>query len=368
MNRGENMKRVFYIFFVALCVSFANVAFAGGGGDGAAADTGKPLQSSGALTEQQPAAQESGGKTMEHAERGSKTVIVARVNAVDITMRSLINLMNAMNARQGKADRTAEEKNTLRKKALDRLVFEELAYQEATADGIKADPAEVEKDLQDLKIKLGGPEGFKEQLEKDDATEEEVRAEIARTKVLQSIFQKEIYDKATVSDDEIKKAYEKGKKNKFTIAEKVEVDDIVFFLDPEKEESLQKAQKVLMMVKNSSDKDPRKLVPDGTFIVKKGELIKKAEPQLYDEAKKLKPGEFSGVIQGSDSLHILKLEQYTPERQLSMEEMKGYLDSELRGAAQMNRLHEWEKELKKGAAVEIFDTGEGGQLPAQGKQ
>jgi len=360
------MKKVFYIFFITLCVSFASVAFAGGSGDGEAVDTGKPLQSSGALTEQ-PAAQESGGKAIAHAERGSKKIIVARVNGVGINMRSLINLMNTMSARQGKAERTTEEKNTLRKKGLDRLIFEELAYQEATADGIKADPAEVEKDLQDLKIKLGGPEGFKEQLERDDATEEEVRAEIARTKVLQRIFEKEIYNKVTVSDDDIKRAYEKGKKEKFTIPEKVVVDDIVFFLDTEKEESMQKAQKVLMMIKNGPDKDPRKLVPDGTFIVKEGELIRKAEPQLYDEAKKLKPGELSGVIRGSDSLHILKLEQYTPERQLSMEEMKGYIEAELRSAAQVNRLHEWEKELKKGAAIEIFDTGEGGQLPAQGK-
>ena len=70
--------------------------------------------------------------------------------------------------------------------------------------------------------------------------------------------------------------------------------------------------------------------------------------------------EVSGVISAPDSLHIIKLLEYAPERPLTYEEAGGAIERKLRAAAQQKRRQEWEQELKKDAKIELPDAS--GQL------
>jgi parvulin-like peptidyl-prolyl isomerase len=299
------------------------------------------------------------------AEGDEEKTIVARVNGAGISRQSLINMVISERGRLRSPSPTPEEKEALIKEALDRLIFEELAYQKAKAEGIKADPSEVDKRIADLKVQYGGADALKEKMEKEGVTEDELRAAIARNMVLQRIFKREIEDKvAAPSEDEIKKAYEKEKGNMF-IAEKVVVNDIIFFLDLDKAESVQKAEKVLDKLRADKNTDPKSLPPDGTFIVREIELSRLKQPQLYEEAKKLKVGQYSGVIKTSDSIHIIQLKEYDPMREYTLEDMRGFLADRIRNQAVASRTREWEKELRKGAKIEILDTRNPEQKPAK---
>jgi hypothetical protein len=88
-------------------------------------------------------------------------VVVARVNGVDITVDSLKSMMKHMIGREGQGSPRPEEAEALRKKALDRLIFQELAYQKAKAEGLTADPKDVDSTLAALKTRLGGEEAYK---------------------------------------------------------------------------------------------------------------------------------------------------------------------------------------------------------------
>ncbi len=288
--------------------------------------------------------------------KDERKIIVARVNGVDISMHSLTKMMEYRGNRKEPSSESSQEKEALRKDALDRLIFEELAYQRAVAQGLKSNPADVDKTIEAIKIKTGGEDGFREQLKKDDSTEEELRSQIARNAVLSQIFKKEILDKVHVSEDDIKEAYEK-EKEKFLIAEKVVVEDVVFFLDPDNAGSARQVEEVLAKLPETK-KDVKSLVPDGSFVVRELEVTSKKHPQLYEEAKKLKVGELSGVIKTGDSLHVLQLKEYSPEKKFSIDEMRAFLMAEVGGRARMKRLAEWKEELRKGAKIEILDTGE----------
>jgi parvulin-like peptidyl-prolyl isomerase len=86
------------------------------------------------------------------------------------------------------------------------------------------------------------------------------------------------------------------------------------------------------------------------------EVKKDTEPVLYEEAKKLQTGELSGVIKTADSLHVIKLKEYIPEKQLTFDQVKYAIEAGVRMRGRGNRMQEFESELKKGAKIEIIDV------------
>ena len=285
----------------------------------------------------------------------AKGVIVARVNGTAITRQSVIDMMNRLSVQKRHAVRTPEEKEALEKEALERLVFEELAYQKGRSEGLKAEPAEVDKEIESLRKKMGGEAAFKEALERQMFTEEELRADFERSIVLQRVFQKEVFDKVSVTEEELQKEYEK-EKAKFITPEKMVIADVVFFLSIDEKDSLEKAESILNQIRQDKDANPLNLVPDGTFIAYEAEISKKKQPELYEKARKLTPGELSGVFKTVDSLHIIKLREYMPEKQFSYTEMRGFLEKQLTDVARLKGLRKWETELIKGATIEILET------------
>jgi len=290
--------------------------------------------------------------------------IIARVNGVGITLQSLDSLVNLINMQQsmqhGMKPVNPEEKDANRKKALDRLILDELAWQKAKAEGFKADPSDVEKNLEGLKTKLGD-EAFKQMMEREHLTEEILRTRIERSLVIRLIFDKEVVEEASkilVTEDDLKREYEK-EKTMFTMPEKIEVSDVVFFLEPEDPQSAQIAERVLEMILTDKDRNPFNLASDGNYAVYDTEVKKQKDPELYQVARKLQVGELSGVIIARDSLHIIKLKSYSPEIQVPFEKAKGYLETNLKTEALRNRALKWETELKKDAKIEIFEDVKG---------
>jgi hypothetical protein len=117
---------------------------------------------------------------------------------------------------------------------------------------------------------------------------------------------------------------------------------------------MKKANEVLKRINADKSKDPWSLVLDGTFIVRDVTIQKDGE--LYAAAKMLKPTKLSGVIKARDGLHIIKLKTYSPEHQLTFDEVKGSLEGKFKVEAQQKRLEEWERELRKDAKIDIKDT------------
>jgi len=275
----------------------------------------------------------------------------AKVNGVVITNESVIRQMKSMLAQKERKEAPEE----LRKKALDSLIFQELAWQKAKADGLTADKKTIDEAIEKVKTSYGGESGFKTFLEEESLTEEGLREMLIKSYTLKLITAREITEKVTVTEDELKQAFEK-EKEKHLEPERVSVVDVIFFLKMDDADSLRKVEEVLKKINDDKERDPMRLVSDGMFIVRDVDLNKEKEPELFEAAKKLKEGELSGVIRTSDSLHLLKLKEYRPERQKTLDEVKRAIDVRLIGEARKKRLQEFEAELKKGAEIEIIDV------------
>ena len=287
---------------------------------------------------------------------GARNRVAARVNGVEIPEKSVTMTMNRMHAGMGRGHGALEATDEMRNRALNLLILQELAWQKADK---KVDRELTDKKIASVKARAGGEEEYRKMLEKEGLTESEAVVIVEKGIVFDRMLEKEVMGRATVSEEDLRKEYEK-EKDRFHTPEKVEVVDVVFFLETGEKESMRKAEGIRRRIADEEGNNPYRLAPDGTFIVRDVEVRQEKEARLYEEARKLKVDELSGVVTTPDSLHILQLKKFTPEKQYAFDQVKGSLEGNLKREAVQKRMQEWEAELKRGATIEIPGT-EGGR-------
>jgi hypothetical protein len=284
----------------------------------------------------------------------AKKIVVARVNGADISMYELIRAMNIIAPKYIKEGEqpAPEETSKIRKEALDRLIFEELAVQQAIRDGINPRPGAVDDVVKQVRKNLGTEEAYKDYLNKHDLTEETLRRLIERSQRYEMITSNEIYRKVKVEEKTIKDEYEK-EKSRYILPENFVVEDVSFLKGQDDEATKKKAEAILTAIKKNNY-DVWKLVLDGTFIVRQTRITKERNPEIYKTMAKMKVGDLSGVIKDRDGLHIIKVNKKEGPRQANFEEAKAAIEPELLVPAQDKRKEEWERELKKNAKIVIM--------------
>jgi len=345
------MKRIFHTALLIFCFLIAGnlIIFVPAGAE----DRGKAAEGDGELSASRTEAMQSG------MEKGDyKKIVVARVNGVDITLQSLMTMTNRMIEKKGHEGTELEDFEKIKKDALERLILQELALQDAKTKGMAVEEKQIDETVANLKISMGGDEEYKKYLEKEGITEMEARAEVERTLALRMIFDKEVKelnDKIVIDEDTLQKEYETNE-SKFVRPEKITIIDVVLFLTAEDEGAKEIAGEVLRKIQDDKDRNPLNLIPDGTFIARELDLDKNKQELLYEEAKKLKEGELSGIIETPDSLHIIKLVKFTPEKRYTFDEVRPFLERKFRSEELMKRIQVWENSLREGAKIDIMDV------------
>jgi parvulin-like peptidyl-prolyl isomerase len=292
------------------------------------------------------------GLAGEH-ENGIAETFVAKVNGVVISRQALTNAMKRILAGKNHMAPETEDIAEIRKTALNRLILQELAFQYAVKTGVKIDQKSIEDTVASLRAKLGGESGFSGFLERNELTLEELEAQVERNLAIDTVIKTELGGRISFSEAELLQEYEREKENYF-IPEKVTVIDVILFLDAGDRESERKAAEVLAAINRDNEKNPWNLPLDGTFIVQEASLDRK-KPELYEAALKLGKGGISGVIETSDSLHIIKLMEYAPERYVPFDQVRDFIEKKLITEAQQKLRKDWESELRKNAVIEIAD-------------
>jgi hypothetical protein len=143
----------------------------------------------------------------------SKRIVVARVNGQPVSMYDLIDEMNVVAPQYIKPGQKKDPKvdDRVKKEALDRLIYRELAVQEAGRQGLQAPPSAVEEELKKFKSALKTEDAYRQRLAYAGITEEEVRRQFEKSILLNMITEKEIFGKVKVDQKLVKRTYEKDK-------------------------------------------------------------------------------------------------------------------------------------------------------------
>lgn len=287
----------------------------------------------------------------------AEETIVARVEGIDINQYDLITMMNRVTKVYYKnlTELTDEIALEIKQKALDRLIFEELAYREAVRQEIKIPQKNIDTVIENLKKAYETEEGYQGYLDSIGITEDELRARILRGQLLQTITAREVYSKVTVDEQEYNKLYKEYQDaGKLMTDDKFIVKEILLMDNEDKETVRENANKLLAELK-TNENDFGKLLLDGTFIVRRLPVIQQKYPVIYEQMKTMEIGQLSGVVEDGGTFHIFKVLEREPARDLTKEEAKDFLENRLRFPAQEKRRAEWMQELRKDAKIEILD-------------
>ncbi|MGI6113707.1 MAG: peptidylprolyl isomerase [Mahellales bacterium] len=310
-----------------------------------------------------------------------RKLVVATVNGDEILKGELLDNLDMVKQSYGITEEDEKDKDTksllddIKNDILDSLIDYRILLQQLEKENIVAD----EEDKQETKELLKnykeyyGDDTFKEMLEMQNLTEEKYEEYILESLLIEKLKEKYTKD-VKVTEEEIKDYYEDNKEILFKEKETVKVRHILIGIDEEKynlteEEKKGEYDKIKpraeeVLAKAKAGEDFAQLAKEYSDDPGSKELGGELEPfnengnlvqPFKDAAFALKVGEISDLVKTDFGYHIIKLEEKTPERILSLEEVKERITNNI--LLEKNN-EKWEQQLdtwRKAADIKKFE-------------
>lgn len=289
---------------------------------------------------------------------------VAVVNGSVITQEDFDSEKNHVQQRHLRDGKQLSD-SQIKKEALENLIASELLYQTSQKEGIKVDEAAVNEQLASLKKRFPGEAEFESWLNKMSLSEAAVKSQIKRGMAVQQFVNKEIIEKTTVSDKEIK-AFYNNNPDYFKQPERVQASHILIKVETGADES-QKAE-----ARKKLENIQKKLKKDGDFAAlakefsqcpssarggdlgyfTRGQMVKPFEEAAFG----LKPGEVSDIVETRFGYHLIKAIDKKPETTTPYAGTKDRIGQYLKQKKAQGKVNLYVDKLKEKAKVEIFLT------------
>jgi len=293
---------------------------------------------------------------------------VARVNGAVLTDRDLLREMLEIfpYARQHNGFPQAEEAS-IRQGALQMIIFEELVYQEALRRKLTVTPQQAKDAEADFKKQFRSAEEYQQYLKVEmGGSEQVVRDKIRRSLLIEQVLKTDVENKSAVTLAEARANYDKNPA-KFQVPETFAFQSISV-LPPQnpsgdqEKEGLRRAEEALKQAQTTKSYQEFGLlaekISEDDFRVNMGDhkAVEKDKlpPQVVKALLVLEPGQVSDLIQIEQAFTIVRLNQHSPARKLSFEEVKGTLRTELQKAKYEQLRTELDKHLRAKAKVEVL--------------
>jgi parvulin-like peptidyl-prolyl isomerase len=247
---------------------------------------------------------------------------------------------------------------------MDLMIEQTLVGQAAEEAGIEADPAEVEKQVEELRSVFDNDDGFRMKLQDDGFTEESYRDHIARMISAKIYLDRIRADARDVSDAELERFYEENER-RLTLPEQVRVRHILLTWKPlgtqddraaihkQMEPILERArdgENFAELAKQFSDDYATKEYGGDTGLFPRGTMV----PAFEEVAFALEPGEISDPVETVFGVHILRLEERRESRLLPLDEIREQLRELVREEKMEAAVQEKIGELRAASDIEIL--------------
>jgi peptidyl-prolyl cis-trans isomerase C len=342
------MKKLGYVAFI-----LAVFAFSTGYGLYASADD-KPSA--------KPAAKGTASST---PQKGENLQNAALVNGKPIPMSEYEAGLDQLNRQIAMTGGKADEKDmpAMKKKVLDSLIARELLRQEVEKQGIKADEAEVNAQMEAVR-KGSSPEDFANSLKQMNITEQELREHIASQLATKKLIEKELGSKVVVTPEEVKAFYD-GNPDVFKTPPMIRASHILVKVDKDatpdqKAKSLDKMKAIQKRLKGGEDfakvaKEvsdcPSKEAGGDLNFFQKGQMV----PPFENAAFALQPGQTSDIVETEFGYHIIKVTDKKDQTTVSFDEIKPRIEQHLKSEKMSHQeFPKYVETLKSKAKIEIL--------------
>lgn len=258
---------------------------------------------------------------------------------------------------------SSEKRLQYKPRAIEKMIENELFYQEAVEKGLQVDRVLIET-RRDITIKrLGGMKRFKAALRRAGISDEEYQGKLEKKQLVEELIKVEIVNRAQTTDAEVGDYYQQNKE-KFMRPEARKIRQIQISVEPnatpeEREQKRKRAQEVISRIEAGEDmaavaweySDDKYRVKGGNLgLVHRGRL----EPDLEQQVFKLKIDQLSGIIETIYGFHVVRVEEIRNPEQLSLEDISIRVKKELAQKKEEQYRTELIKNLESKAQVEVY--------------
>jgi parvulin-like peptidyl-prolyl isomerase len=252
----------------------------------------------------------------------------------------------------------------LRVEAMGLMIEQELVKQAAENEGIAGDPAEVDKQIAELRDVFDTDEQFRMKLEADGYTEETYRRHVQRMAAAKVYLDRIRADASDVRDSEVEQFYEENE-DRLTLPEQVRVRHILLTWKPmgtqddraaireQMEPILERAragEDFAALAREFSEDSATKGNGGDTGFFYRGTMV----PAFEQAAFALQPGEVSDPVDTVFGVHIIKLEERQEARLLPLDEVREQLRDHVREEKMEAAVDAKVDELRAAADVQVL--------------
>jgi len=289
--------------------------------------------------------------------------VVAKVNGEDIKKVELELAIRTLEERN-RASVPPDQRDTVYRQVLDRIVGFKLLVQEAKSRKTAPPPWEVDGKVDELKRQFPSEEQFQAMLKARGVTFEQLRAETADSVAVNTMLQTELGPKVKVNEADVKKFYDENKA-RFRQEDSVHASHILIRVDEKadvatKQKAKAQAEDILKQIKKGAafadlakkfSQDPGSAPNGGDLgFFTKGQMV----PQFENAAFALQVGQTSAVVESPFGYHIIKVQETKPGRDLNYEEVKLQIGDYLKQQAQEKEAQAFIDTLKAKGKVTIL--------------
>ena len=254
---------------------------------------------------------------------------------------------------------TADDLKTLIQRAAVQIAERKLLMAAAAKAKIVVTPEEFETAMQAQYARAGGEQGFLDALKSGDVTIEHVKTSVRDTMVINRYLESVALAGASVTEEDVRKAYEESKMNDKTASVRHLLLVTQGKTDAEKAAQRAMIEDLLARAKAGEDfaelakkysEDPGAKENGGLYAdFARGQMVKPFE----DAAFSVPVGQFSGVVETDFGYHILQVIDRKKETR-SFEEARAEIETRLKETKQGTLLADHVKALKDSAKFKLI--------------
>lgn len=282
-----------------------------------------------------------------------KIRIIARVNGVPISLNEFqINLNQILAGQDSIAPLNPKTLDQFKSRALNEAILMALIRQEGDRRFIKVPKEEIDSRLNNWKDSYP-PGGFNDMLKRQQLTEDQVKKRIENQLWIERVSSEFSGNEILVSDEEMKRYYQQNS-SQFVRPERLHALQIVV---PTLEEANKLRQEIVSgVVTFESAARQYSLSPDASKGGDIGFFAKKEKIEAFDEAFSVPVGGISRPISSRYGVHLFKVLERQPRKQLALQDAKAELGKTLRRGKEAKIYREWALKQLKDSEIYCNET------------
>lgn len=290
--------------------------------------------------------------------------VIARVNGETIGKAEFEKAVKTVEEQSGSTV-PADQRDRVYRNILDQIIGYKLLLQETRTRNVMVPAAEIDARIAQIQGQFPSEEAFKQTLEQQKVTVEQLRADARSEMVVTKMLQSEVEAKVSVKSEQVADFYQKNP-DKFVQDERVRASHILTSVPQSadaaaKQAAKAKAEGILKDVKAGKDfaalakqysQDPGSAQNGGDLnYFGRGQMVPQFDQAVFAMTA---PGQTSDLVETQFGYHIIKLTEKQPSRTVALDEVRPQIQQYLENQARQEATQKFVEALKAKGKIEIL--------------